>query len=132
MGIFTKKSGSVTHNHIWAPNTMLSSKKKTNEPIPGARGPIKPSGKFILWQPINYEILECRIFYFLLFYINFHIFTTFRTSFNIYLKSRFLSQVLLLKQIHPNLSKSAKCDKSFLLTFPKYWKSQCLNKCSFE
>ena len=24
MGIFSKKSGSVTHNYIWAPNTMLS------------------------------------------------------------------------------------------------------------
>ena len=30
MGIFSKKSGSVTHNYIWAPNTMLS--EKTNEP----------------------------------------------------------------------------------------------------
>ena len=28
MGIFSKKSGSVTYNYIWAPNT------KTNEPIP--------------------------------------------------------------------------------------------------
>ena len=30
MGIFSKKSGSVTHNYIWVPNTMLS--EKTNEP----------------------------------------------------------------------------------------------------
>ena len=27
MGIFSKKSGSVTHNYIWAPNTMLSFRK---------------------------------------------------------------------------------------------------------
>ena len=26
MGIFSKKSSSVTHNYIWAPNTMLSAK----------------------------------------------------------------------------------------------------------
>ena len=32
MGIFSKKSGSVTHNYIWAPNTMLSF-RKTIEPI---------------------------------------------------------------------------------------------------
>ena len=31
IGIFSKKSGSVTHNYIWAPNSML---EKTNEPIP--------------------------------------------------------------------------------------------------
>ena len=24
MGIFSKKSGSVTHNYVWAPNTMPS------------------------------------------------------------------------------------------------------------
>ena len=28
MGIFSKKSGSVTDNYIWAPNTMLSFRKK--------------------------------------------------------------------------------------------------------
>ena len=28
MGIFSKKSGSVTHNYIWASNTVLSLKKK--------------------------------------------------------------------------------------------------------
>ena len=27
MGSFSKKSGSVTHNYIWAPNTMLSFRK---------------------------------------------------------------------------------------------------------
>ena len=27
MGIFSKKSGSITHNYIWAPNTMLSFRK---------------------------------------------------------------------------------------------------------
>ena len=27
MGIFSKKSGSVTHNYMWASNTMLSFKK---------------------------------------------------------------------------------------------------------
>ena len=27
-GIFSKKSGSVTHNFIWVPNTMLSFRKK--------------------------------------------------------------------------------------------------------
>ena len=27
MGILSKKSGSVTHNYIWAPNTMLSFRK---------------------------------------------------------------------------------------------------------
>ena len=27
MGIFSKKSGSVTHNFIWAPNTMLIFRK---------------------------------------------------------------------------------------------------------
>ena len=27
MGIFSKKSSSVTHNYIWAPNTMLSFRK---------------------------------------------------------------------------------------------------------
>ena len=32
MGIFPKNLA-VTHNYIWAPNTMLSS-EKTNEPIP--------------------------------------------------------------------------------------------------
>ena len=26
-GFFPKKSGSVTHNYIWAPNTMLSFRK---------------------------------------------------------------------------------------------------------
>ena len=31
---FSKKSGSVTHNYIWDPNTMLNFRKKTNEPIP--------------------------------------------------------------------------------------------------
>ena len=28
MGIFSKKSSSVTHNYIWAPNIMLSFRKK--------------------------------------------------------------------------------------------------------
>ena len=28
MGLFSKRSGPVTHNFIWAPNTMLSFKKK--------------------------------------------------------------------------------------------------------
>ena len=28
MGIFSKKSGCVTHNYIWAPNTMQSFRKK--------------------------------------------------------------------------------------------------------
>ena len=32
-GDFFKKSGSVTHNYIWAPNTNLSLQKKTNKPI---------------------------------------------------------------------------------------------------
>ena len=32
MVVFSKKSGSVTHNYIWAPNTMLSF-RKTNEPV---------------------------------------------------------------------------------------------------
>ena len=32
MGIFSKNSHSVTHNFIWAPNTMLSF-RKTNEPL---------------------------------------------------------------------------------------------------
>ena len=31
MGIFSKKSGPVTYNYIWAPNSMLSFRK---EPIP--------------------------------------------------------------------------------------------------
>ena len=31
-GIFTKKSGSVTHNNTWASNMMLSF-RKSNEPI---------------------------------------------------------------------------------------------------
>ena len=35
---FRKKSGSVTHNYIWAPNTTLSFRKKTNEPIPQKDG----------------------------------------------------------------------------------------------
>ena len=30
---FPKKSSSVTHNYIWAPNTMLSFRKKTNDPF---------------------------------------------------------------------------------------------------
>ena len=32
IGIFSKKSGSVTHNYIWAPNTILIS-EQTNEAI---------------------------------------------------------------------------------------------------
>ena len=34
MGIFSKKSGTVTNNYIWVPKTMLSFRKKTNKPIP--------------------------------------------------------------------------------------------------
>ena len=31
MGIFSKKSGSATHNYIWDPNTMLSFRKSYME-----------------------------------------------------------------------------------------------------
>ena len=34
MGIFSKKSDSVIHNYMSTPNTMLSFRKKTDEPIP--------------------------------------------------------------------------------------------------
>ena len=42
---FFKKPGSVTHNNTWAPNTMLSVRKKTNEPIPRKRLERKTEGQ---------------------------------------------------------------------------------------
>ena len=35
MGIFSKKSGSVLHNHIWAPNTMVSFRKSMDGRMDG-------------------------------------------------------------------------------------------------
>ena len=53
-GFFPKKSGSVTHNYIWAPNTMLSFRKKLisqfRENLLTARGTDRMEGWMERWM----------------------------------------------------------------------------------
>ena len=55
MGIFSKKSGSVTHNYLWARNTMLKFQKKTNEPIPRKLTDGRKDGQTLLYRAFPAE-----------------------------------------------------------------------------
>ena len=51
---FSPKTPSVTHNYIWAPNTILSF-KKTNKPIPRKRTDRRTDGQTLLYRTLPAE-----------------------------------------------------------------------------